>query len=136
RPGATVNIQLPARGVVRPAVELFDQLQVRQQVRAERGVNGNALGNSRQHLLLHQSRVEVRGIKRDESDQGGISHVFDHSVRGPRTAFRLRGLPRGQSGIGGGPCQQRTCSCRLQESPPVDLLVPHYMLQEQNGHHR
>ena len=90
-----MNIQLPMGGVVRPAVELFDQLQVRQQIRTQRSVNGNAGGNSRQLLLLHQGGVKVGRIKSDESDQSGISHILHHSARGPCTAFGLRGLPRG-----------------------------------------
>ena len=71
RAGAPVNIQFPTRGMVRPAVELLDELQMSQQIRAERGVNGNRFGNSRQHLFLHQSRMEVRWIEHDQADEVG-----------------------------------------------------------------
>ena len=53
RPGNAVNIQLPSRGIFCSLVELIDQLEVRQKIGSEWRENGNARGNSRQHLLLH-----------------------------------------------------------------------------------
>jgi hypothetical protein len=65
-----MDIEFPVRRVVGSGVELFDTTQVRQEVRAERSVNRNAFRDPWQHLFLNQSRVEVGGIERNESNLG------------------------------------------------------------------
>ncbi len=91
--GRGVDLELPARRVVRALVEAGHAREMVDQVRTERRVDVDHLGDARIHLLLHQGGVEVAGIEGHETD-----------VRHRRAPFRPQartgGRGREESGEG------------------------------------
>jgi hypothetical protein len=63
---AGMDLQLPGRGVLFPGVEPGDPAHVGRYIQAQRRIDVDLFRHAFVHFLLHQCRVKVTGIKRNE----------------------------------------------------------------------